>query len=294
MSEPRIAWQPRERKLVVKPVEANDAIMKRAAEWRFIELSKNEKRKSLLLQLKQVTDKLSDPNRVPDVTDAATLKEFYRVYSSISPAASGIDEIALSILGDSNRKRKLTRSLKRFYDEVWEKPLLYQIGEMPLSEAVIVRMVVQARKNDFVDMDGVVGRAMFKLAEKVRKETISDETTQGSMVSCMNPLSHDNVKELIGVINHASSSSKKDGNLQVAQLLLDDIKKGAVGTMNEGGMIRWILDDRACIENLLPPECSGLFFPLLGLISQGIWSISDNRRGDAQALSLQINPTCHG
>lgn len=271
--DPGIAWQLPGRNLSIKPVQ-NDrldegGIRNIAAEWRLYILCKDKRRKEVIQQMQRVNAKVSGVE-CTEVTDATTLKKFHQDYFALSAddtTAMKLHEASLKVLENSKDKRAFTKKLSSLYKAVWKTPIMYQVSEISLSELMILR-IDHVTKENFVDLHGVVGRAIFKLVEKRGELSTNDQhgTNRCSMVSCSNPLSKDTRQELRDLVKCASGLERKEGDSQVAQLLLKDIKENEVQLMNKGAMIQWTLCDRVCTENLFDSSFMKYFFRLLGYI----------------------------
>lgn len=277
---PHVAWQQSGRHLAVEPVlnaEVMGEGLQVAAAWRFSVLSKDMRRKKTLSQLKQVTSKLS----YEEVKDSATLKRFHDDFFSVPWALNRTCEDAISELGSAETRRAFTVSLRVFHDDVWKKPLLYRISEIPLSELIFVR-VDHVPKHDFADVNGVVGRTMFTLQHRP-VVLLDNEEVLGlaPMQSHWNPLSSDNVNELKKVLKRL----EKKGNGELASSLLGDLNKNnSIQTMNNRRMIRWILN-RACAEGLFAPGVFDPLFQLLGCILK--------EYGESQVTEEGLNKLVH-
>lgn len=289
-AEPRIAWQPRERNIEVKPVANNEirgTVFERAAEWRYAELGFDPRRKKVICELKKITDAISDHDLVPEVTNAATLKQFWDEYQRSSLDAKSVREqmlrkAAVAVLGDY--RKTFMRNVRRFHDDVWEKPLLYKVGDIPLHEVIIVSLD-HVRKDKFVDVDGAVGRTMF---------TITRNVGLGK-----NPLYAESISNLKGELDNKETSigNRKGGNKEVADLLKTQISESQVKTMNNGGMIRWTLgttldDNVTCVSNLFANDITDPLYRLLGLVLSEYGGSQVNERDTQKLLTFKATLMC--
>lgn len=265
-----------------------------SAEWRLALICKEQRRLRLLQHMKKIIESASFP-ACTGLADANAIEWFHITYNLLPPTeptpvsldeATRLQEATSLFFGDHLSIRSFKRNLKKMYEDVWETPTMYQIGDIPLSELIIVR-IGHVIKDSLVDLDSVVGRALFQLVEKRAqlRETQDHGTEPFPMVSQSNPLSSKALRNLRDLVNSDAVKKKKKGNANAARVLLQDIKNDAVQVMNHGGMIRWILGDIICTENLFPPGFVDSLFRLVGLILK--------EHGNSQVMEDGSNKLVH-
>ena len=298
MSVPIIAWQPPGRNLVVSPVPNDLAdqggVRQMAAEFRLAVICKERRRRAVLQQMKSIMTAASPP-ACTGLTDANAIEWFHKTYNLLSPTeptavslveSKRLHEETSRFFGNYTSTRCFQRNFTKLYEDVWETPIMYQVGDIPLSEIIIVR-IGHVSKDTLVDLDSVVGRALFQLVEKREKhgETQDQGTEPFPMVSPSNPLSPQALRNLRDLVNSDTVLKKKKGNAEAARVLIQDIKNDAVQVMNQGGMIRWILGDNICTENLFHPGVVDSLFRLIGLILK--------EHGNSQVMEDGSNKLVH-
>jgi hypothetical protein len=298
MSVPSIAWQSPGRNLVVSPVPNDLAdqggVRQMAAEWRLAMIIKEGRRLEVLKQMKSIMTAASFPVST-GLADATAIDWFHKTYNLLSPAqptaaslieSKRLHDAASRLSGNHLSTRCFKRNFTKLYHDIWDTPIMYQVGDIPLSEVIIVR-IGHVTKDSTVDFDSVVGRALFQLVEKRDNlgETHDRGTPPSLTVMPSNPLSPHARRNLRDLLNSETVSKKKNGNAEAAQVLIKDIRNDAVQVMNQGGMIRWILGHNICTENLFKPGFVDSLFRLFGLILK--------EHGNSQVMEDGTNKLVH-
>lgn len=263
-NEPCIAWQHSGRTLKVTGIENKDisgSILVAVAKWRYSVLVRETiRRESIetLQTLRAITERVG----MEDVTDAVSLRtfcEFYKGYSQDNPKNE--KEVRMSAAEKwffPKRKDKLNfaRNVKKLNETIWKKTVLYQVGDIPMSDVVIVD-VSHLTKVNFVDIDGAVGSTMYTITRNEKKGN--------------GALSKTCLTEIKKILESDSLLEKRNDNEIAVKHLMTQMKDRNESTMNCHGMTRWTMGDSnesnaICVRNLFAPGVTDDLFQILGMV----------------------------